>query len=98
MTTTGSPFRAPRVTTVATSRTIHAVDTARAATGHVGAIKLVCGTVATRDRWLMLRSSPTADAFVTCKRCAARLADGVTVSADTVRRARLASQLTDPTD
>ena len=90
---TSDRFHAPRVTTIAASAgTIHAVDTVWRASD--ATVRTVCG--GTVRNYVMLRSSVTSDAYVTCKRCAARLADGVTVSAVTVRRARLASQLSSP--
>lgn len=90
-------YRAPRVTTYATARgTLHAIDTGRPANFANGrhAFGAVCG--ASLSGGIMMRSSATADAYVTCKRCAARLAAGVTVSERTIRAARLRSQLVDP--
>ena len=90
-------FRAPRVVTIATSvGTLHAADAVAAQTSTPGGLRTVCGRELAPRTWLMMRSAPTADAYVTCKACARRLADGVTVSDATVRRARLAAQLADP--
>lgn len=91
---TPSPFRAPRVTTYATSSgTLHAIDTGTPAGFPQGrsAFLAVCGR--TLSGGLLMRSSETADAHVTCRGCRTRLADGVTVSAATVRRRRLSAQL-----
>jgi hypothetical protein len=89
---TADRFRAPRVTTYVVSSKIHAIDTVWRASD--ATVRTVCG--GTVRNGIMLRSSPTGDAYVDCKRCAARLADGITVSAATVRRAGLASQLSEP--